>query len=317
MNTRALSSLPPVIVVTGPTAVGKSRLAMELAGWLGGEIVSADSRQVYRYMDVGTAKPDIGERASVPHHLVDAVYPDEPYSIADFQAGAERALRSIADRGRVALVVGGSPHYIQALVDRLQPAPRFPALRDWLERADAADPTRRLDAWLRELDPAAAAAIDLRNRRRVLRAIEIILGTGRPFSNVGRQRGELIPALWIGLRLGRATLYDVVARRFSAMLEHGWLEEVRILLAMGYSPSLPSLTATGYADLARVVRGEASLDEATTRILHATHAFIRRQETWLRAEPRVRWLDAADPALAERAFAACSAFVHNGANSTT
>jgi tRNA dimethylallyltransferase len=304
--------LPPVIVITGPTAVGKSRLAMELAGRLGAEIVSADSRQVYRYIDLGTAKPEIGERAAVVHHLIDVVYPNEAYSIADFQAGAQRALRRIADRGRVALVVGGSPHYIQALIDRLQPAPRFPSLRAWLERADAADTSRLLDDWLRALDPKAADAIDLHNRRRVLRALEIILGTGRRFSDVGRRRGDPIPALWIGLRQERAALYDAVARRLAAMLEAGWLDEVRVLLAMGYPPSLPSMTATGYADLARVVRGEATLDDVTARILHATHAFIRRQETWLRAEPRVRWLDADDPALAERAFAACSAFVHNG-----
>jgi tRNA dimethylallyltransferase len=282
-----------------------------LAGKLGGEIVSADSRQVYRYMEVGTAKPSISERAAVPHHLVDVVYPDEPYSIADYQRDARRALADIAGRGRVALVVGGSPHYIQALIDRLAPAARFPRLRGWLEKADRSR-AAVLDDWLRRLDPTAAGAIDFRNRRRVLRALEIILGTGQRFSDVGRRRDEAIPSLWIGLRLDRASLYDRVERRMDAMLADGWQHEVRRLLAMGFAPDLPSMSATGYAELIQCQRCEISLEDARAHILHATHSFIRRQETWLRKEPRIQWFDAGDPRLQEQAEAACLAFRHNG-----
>ena len=300
-----------LIVITGPTAVGKSRLAMDVAGHLGAEIVSADSRQVYHYMDVGTAKPTIEERARVPHHLLDVVYPNEPHSIADYQRDASRALEDAERRGRVALVVGGSPHYIQALVDRLQPAPRNSALRAWLDRTDAELPGR-LDAWLAVLDPAAAGVIEPRNRRRVLRALEIILTTGLPFSDVGRRRGPSRPALWIGLREARAVLYERVATRLDGMLADGWLAEVRTLLAMGYAPTLPSMSATGYGELARVAGGQISMAEARERILRATHAFIRRQDTWLRAEPRIRWLDASDPRLVDRVLTAVSEFRHNG-----
>jgi tRNA dimethylallyltransferase len=295
---------PRIVVVTGPTAVGKSELALELADRLGGEIISADSRQVYRFMDVGTAKPSLAERAQVPHHLLDVVYPDEPYSIARFQEEGERMLADLADRSKVALIVGGSPHYIQALVDRLQPAPRAPELRNWLEQEDSRHPPEHLNRWLRELDPSAADTIELRNRRRVLRAIEVCLATGRPFTVAGRERAEPRRAVWIGLRRERADLHERVARRVEAMLRAGWLEEVRTLLLMGYAPSLPSMSATGYAELARVVQGTLSLDDAVTRIRHTTHAFIRRQDAWLRAEPRLRWLDAEDPATLERVLVA-------------
>lgn len=336
-------SSPPVVVITGPTAVGKSDLALRVASRLDAEIVSADSRQVYRYLDVGTAKPTVAERAAVPHHLIDVAYPDEPYSVATYQRAAGRAIAEIAARGRLALVVGGSPHYIQAVVDRLQPPPADLRLRAWLERVDRLATGRargpspppspaaagegvvggpspppslvaagkgvgsgggRLDAWLRALDPASAEAIDPRNRRRVMRAVEATLTSGRRFSEAGRQRGPSLPAVWIGLRRDRTSLHERVARRAAAMLREGWIDEVRALLAMGYPSSLPSMSATGYAELARTLRGEVGLEEAMRRVRLATHAFIRRQETWLRAEPRIQWFDAADPDLASQVLAA-------------
>jgi tRNA dimethylallyltransferase len=283
-----------LVVITGPTAVGKSALALDLAQRLGGEIVSADSRQVYRYMDVGTAKPAVAERAAVPHHLVDVVYPNEPYSIAAYQEMGLRALADVSARGRAALLVGGSPHYIQALVDLLRPAPRNSRLRAWLERTDRASPPERLDTWLRALDPRAAREIDLRNRRRVLRALEVTLTTGRPFSQAGRQREPSLPAIWIGLRMERSLLHERVERRIGAMLKAEWLEEVRALLAMGYPATLPAMSATGYAELVRVLAGDLTLEDAVQHVRHATHAFIRRQETWMRAERRIHWLDAAE-----------------------
>jgi len=301
----------PLLVITGPTAVGKSDLALEVAERLGGEIVSADSRLVYRYLDVGTAKPGLDERVRVPHHLIDVAYPHELYSIARYRHEAEQALQTVVARGRAPIVAGGSPHYLQALVDRLEPAGQSPPLRRWLERQEQAGRCEMLDRWLQALDPTAAGQIDRRNRRRVLRAIEVALVTGRPFSEAGRRRAGPVPALWIGLRRDREELRQRVERRVAAMLAAGWLEEVRTLLFMGYSPGLPSMSAHGYGELARVVRGEWNLDEATERIVRATHAFERRQGTWFRSEPRLHWLDADHPDVANRVIAAWHELLHN------
>ncbi|MSQ24372.1 MAG: tRNA (adenosine(37)-N6)-dimethylallyltransferase MiaA [Chloroflexi bacterium] len=280
---------PSIIVITGPTAVGKTALALAVARHLDAEIVSADSRQIYHYMDVGTGKPTTQERAAVPHHMVNVAYPDRPYSIVDYRQGGERALADIARRGRRALVVGGSPHYLAALLDRLEPPPVNLALRAWLEQADGQHPGR-LDAWLRALDPASADRIETRNRRRVIRAIEATLTVGRPFSTAqGAPRA--IDARWFGLRMERPALYARVDRRIAQMIEAGWLNEVRILGMMGFGAALPSLSATGYPELLEVLQGEQSLDSAVERIRYATHAFVRRQETWLRRESRIHWLD--------------------------
>src|SRR5207248_2048883 len=182
-------------------------------------------------------------------------------------------------------------HYLQALVDRPEPAGRSPTLRGWLERADAAN-GEVLDRWLHALDPVAAHAIEPRNRRRVLRAIEVSLVSGRPFSEAGRRRSEPVSALWVALRRDRAEVRERIQQRVRRMLQAGWLEEVRTLLLMGYSPRLPAMSAHGYPELRRVLDGEWTLDEAAQRIRFVTQAYVRRQETWLRSDPRVRWLDA-------------------------
>jgi len=301
----------PLLVITGSTAVGKSEVALELAERLSGEIVSADSRQVYRFLDAGTAKPTIAERARVPHHLVDVAYPDESYSIARYRVDAEQAVASVAGRGRVPVVAGGSPHYLQALVDRLEPAGQAPGLRRWLQTTDQTNGPAALDRWLRALDPVAADAIESRNRRRVLRAIEVSLLSGRPFSLAGRRRMEALPALWIALRRDREEVRDRIQRRVDRMIAAGWLEEVRTLLYMGYSPRLPALSAHGYPELARVIRGKWSLEEAIQRICFATQAFVRRQETWLRADARVMWIDASAPDVVEQVIDAWQLFLHN------
>ena len=282
---------PPLLVLTGPTAVGKSALALALAERFGAEIVSADSRQVYRLMDVGTAKPTPAERARVPHHLLDLVDPDEPFSVADYQAAADAALADLAARRRVALLVGGSPHYVQAVVDRLT-LPRVtpqPALRRELEALAAAEGPPALHARLAALDPQAAARADPANVRRLVRAIEVVVATGQPFSSLGRRRGPPRPALHLALTAPRAELYARIDARVDAMLSAGWLAEVEALLARGYPPSLPSLSATGYRELAQVVRGERPLAEAVALIRYRTHAFARRQYTWLRRDDRLEW----------------------------
>jgi tRNA dimethylallyltransferase len=280
-----------LIVITGPTAVGKSSLALAIAERFGAEIVSADSRLVYRGLDVGTAKPTPDERARWPHHLIDLVEPDEPFSVADYQAAAERALADVAGRGRAALLVGGSPHYVQAVVDRLAlPAvePR-PALRAELEALAAREGAPAVYARLVRLDPVAAASADPWNVRRLIRAIEVVESTGQPFSRLGRQRGRERPALHLALTAPRPMLYARIDARVDAMLAAGWLAEVEGLLARGLDPALPSLSATGYRELVDVAQGRLALSAAVERIKYRTHSFVRRQYTWLRRDPRLEW----------------------------
>ncbi len=287
----AASREPPLVVLTGPTAVGKSALALELAERFGGEILSADSRQVYRYLDIGTAKPTAAERARVPHHLLDRVGPDEPVSVADYQAAADAALADVGRRGRVALLVGGSPHYVQAVVDRLalpRVAPR-PELRATLEALAAREGPLAVWERLRALDAAAAERADRYNVRRLIRAIEVVTVTGEPLAVAMRRRGPERPALHLALTAPRAELYARIDARIEAMLAAGWLAEVEGLLARGYAPTLPSLSATGYRELIEVARGELALAAAVTLIRHRTHAFARRQYTWLRRDPRLEW----------------------------
>jgi tRNA dimethylallyltransferase len=278
-------------VITGPTAVGKSALALALAEEIDAEIISADSRQIYRFMDIGTAKPTLEERRRVPHHLVDFVDPGHVYSVAEFQDDAERALAEVERRGKVALLVGGSVHYLQAVVDRLE-VPRVPPqpdLRRELETFAATYGAEALHRRLQECDPAAAAAISASNVRRVVRALEVFLVTGRPFSQVGRRRRESRPALLLALTADRSELYTRIDRRVDDMIARGWLDEVQRLLDMGYSLTLPSMTSSGYRELAAHLRGELSLVEAVARTKFSTHAFARRQYVWLRKDPRLEW----------------------------
>jgi tRNA dimethylallyltransferase len=296
---------PRLVVLTGPTAVGKSAVAMYLAQRVGAEILAADSRQVYRFMDIGTAKPTTEERATVPHHLIDVVDPDQPFSVADYQRLAERTLDSLAKRRCPSLLVGGSPHYVQAVVDRLElpPVPPDPELRTELENIAATHGALALHRRLSALDPAAAARADPHNARRLVRALEVILSTGQPLSVVAGRRGRPRPALLVALTAPRAELYARIDARIDSMLSGGWVDEVEALLRRGYSPQLPSLSATGYRELVQLVRGEMALPDALHQIRHRTHAFARRQYTWLRRDPRLLWYDTSGEyldAIAER-----------------
>jgi len=282
---------PPLVVVTGPTAVGKSALAVALAERFDAEIISADSRLVYRGLDVGTAKPSLAERSRVPHHLIDLVEPDQPFSVADFQAAAEAALDDVARRDHLALLVGGSPHYVQAVVDRLvlpAVAPQ-PARRQELEALATREGAGAVFARLQRLDPAAAARADPWNVRRLIRAIEVVESTGEPFSRLGRRREPARPALHLALTAPRPQLYAWIDARVDAMLAAGWRAEVEGLLARGLDPALPSLSATGYRELVQAIHGELPLATAVERIKFRTHAFARRQYTWLRRDPRLEW----------------------------
>jgi tRNA dimethylallyltransferase len=282
-----------VIAIVGPTAIGKSCLALELASEFGGEIVSADSRQVYRYLDIGTAKPSAQDRDLVPHHLIDVVNPDEPFSLALYQDMAYRALEDINRRGKVAFLVGGTGLYVRAVLDgwRLPRVAPDPHLRRRLEeRARAGGGA--LYGELARLDPAAAASIDPRNLRRVIRALEVCYATGATFSAL---RGVVPPAfeaLVIGLTAPRDVLYQRIDARVDEMVRRGLVEEVRRLVGQGYGFDLPAMSGIGYREMGRYLRGELDLSTAVERIQFETHRFARHQYGWFRlSDERIRWFD--------------------------
>lgn len=300
----------PILVLVGPTASGKTTLALALAERFNGEIVSADSRQIYRLMDIGTAKPGHTERARIPHHLVDIVWPDEPYTLAQYQAAANAALANVWARGRLPLLVGGTGLYVRAVIDGLAiPAvPPQPALRAELEAEAAAHGAASLHRRLAELDPAAATSIDPANVRRLIRALEICLATGRPLSEQRGSRPTPFRPLLLGLNTERQLLYSWADRRVEQMLAEGLVAEVQALVARGYGWELPAMSSLGYREMGAYVRGELSLAAARERMQLATHAYIRRQLTWFRPDTRVRWLDAADPGLVAAAVEGISAW---------
>lgn len=291
----------PLIAIVGPTAVGKTALAVTSGEILGAEIVSADSRQVYRRLEIGTAKPTPEERARVPHHLLDVVEPDEPFGLSDFLRLARAALADITARGRLPFLVGGTGQYIHALLKgwQLPAVPPDPALRAALEATGRADPDA-LWAQLLALDPDAATFIDRRNLRRVIRALEVCLKTGEPFSTQRRADPPPYRVLTLGLTMSRPALYARADARVEAMLAAGLADEVQTLLAAGYGWELPSLSGLGYAQFKPYFTGQASLDDVAAQIKTDTHAFIRRQYAWFRlADPTIHWLDAAGVAEAD------------------
>ncbi len=288
---------PPRLALVGPTASGKSALAVEIALRLGGiEIVSADSMQVYRGMDIGTAKPGPAERRGVPHHLLDVASPGEDWDVARFVKEATEAVRGVEARGHRPLLVGGTGLYVHALVDGFDVPGRFPAVSEALEN----DPTPELYRRLSRLDPAAAAKIDPGNRRRVVRALEVGLGSGRPFSSYGPGVGAFPPTSWslAGVWLPRAVVAARLARRLEAMVGAGFVEEVRALAAGAEGLSRTARQALGYRELLAHVEGGVPLGEALGAALRRTRQFARRQRMWWRRDPRVRWFGAAENPLA-------------------
>jgi tRNA dimethylallyltransferase len=284
-----------IVAVVGPTATGKTDLGLRLAEALGGEIVNADALQAYRGLDVGTAKPTAEERARAPHHLVDVLEPTERWSAGEFARQARRAIEEIHARGRWALVVGGSGFYLKALFEGLTPLPRAqPEIRAELKRRAAEEGPEALHAELAAADPASAARLSPADRQRVVRALEVLLGTGRPLSEwIAAQPVPARPlsALHVGLTLPRAILYDRIAVRVAGMMQRGWLAEVQELLEHGIGASAPAFQAIGYRQLVRHVHGEISLEEAVADTVRATRRFAKRQQTWFRREPQVRWFD--------------------------
>lgn len=286
---------PPLIVIVGPTAVGKTEISIQLAERLDGEIVSADSRLFYRGMDIGTAKPTAEERARVPHHLIDVADPRQTWSLALFQRAAAEAIAAIHARGRTPFLVGGSGQYIHAVTRGWAPpaAAPDPALRAQLESQAQANGPYWLHEKLRELDPDAAANIDPRNVRRTVRALEVIRLTGRKFSQQRGQAEGPCRTLTVGLTRPRPELYARVDARIESMFASGLLEEVRGLLEAGVSPALPAMTSIGYRECAEVLAGRLTVEEAKAEMRRRTRVFVRRQSNWFkRDDPSIHWFEA-------------------------
>ncbi|HXF84197.1 MAG TPA: tRNA (adenosine(37)-N6)-dimethylallyltransferase MiaA [Anaerolineales bacterium] len=282
----------PLVLIVGPTAVGKTEIAIQVAERLNGEIVSADSRLFYRGMDIGTAKPTAEEQARVPHHLIDIAEPDEVLSLVVFQQKARQAIAEIHARNKLPFLVGGTGQYIRAVTEGWNPPAVKPneRLRGELERIKEERGVYWLHNKLKMLDPLAAEKIDPRNVRRTIRALEVILTTGRRFSEQRRQSEPLYHLITIGLTRPREELYRRVDERIEKMFENGFLDEVRRLLDKGYSPSLPTMSAIGYRECIRVVKGELNAEQAKAEIRRATRIFIRRQANWFKAsDPNIRW----------------------------
>ena len=286
---------PPVVFLVGPTGAGKSALSVALASRVNGEIVSADSRLLYRGFDIGTDKPSPAVRALVPHHLIDVTEPDRPWSLAQYQSAARDCIAEIRARGRLPICVGGTGQYVFALVEGWEIPPAAPSLelRIRLEERAAAEGLAALYEDLTGLDPTAAAKIDPRNARRVIRALEVVLTTGKPFS-AQRTRGEApFRPFLIGWNRPRPELYSLADARIDRMLDAGWVEEVRALLDKGYSPRLPAFSALGYGQIVRHLQGEITLEECVVEIRRATRVLIRHQANWFRPDdPQIQWLTA-------------------------
>jgi tRNA dimethylallyltransferase len=297
---------PPLLVILGPTAVGKTEIAIQLAERLDGEIVSADSRLFYRGMDIGTAKPTSIERARVPHHLIDVTDPDQVWSLAIFQTAARQVISEVHKRGHLPLMVGGTGQYIHAVIDSwdipaVKPNPQLrKVLEDWAREIGPDGLYTRLVS----LDPNAAMKIDPRNLRRTVRALEVILCTGQLFSQQRKMGSALFTTLKIGLTRPRSELYIRIDSRIEAMFKAGLVNEVRKLLDMGYSLELPALSAIGYREVISYLKGNISLEEAIILIKRATRSYVRRQANWFKSgDQTIQWYDLTSQSISEIEFA--------------
>jgi len=289
-----------IIVILGPTATGKSALAMSLARRFNGEIINADSMQVYRHMDIGTAKPALEERGAVRHHLIDIVNPDEQYTAGRFREDAARSVAEIAKRGRLPVLVGGTGLYIRALTDGLFHGPAADdALREGLLREADLYGKEHLHRELTKVDPRSAAAIHPNNLRRVIRALEVYRMTKRPISELQREYAQQPTPyndLKIGLKKERAILYADIDRRVDEMIKEGLMEETRSLLKMGFDGTCKAMGGLGYKECVDFIEGHVDYPETIRLIKRNTRHYARRQMTWFRKESCIKWFDPAGKA---------------------
>jgi tRNA dimethylallyltransferase len=302
---------PRVVVVAGPTAVGKTALGVALAGEFDGEVVNADSRYLYRGFDIGVAKPDRVERQGIPHHLVDILPPDGEMTLARYQDLALDAIEHVLSRNKLPVLVGGTPLYINAVVEgwRMPRVPPNPSLRAALEAEARASGLDILAQRLHEVDPAAAVRCG-RNLRRIVRALEVYEETGIPMSAQESKGPPPFTTLEIGLTMPRDALYRAVNDRVQDQIERGLVAEVRSLLESGVPASAPAMSSLGYRQLLPYLRGESSLEQAIERIRLDTHRYVRHQETWLRRNARLIWFDVTMPDWISSVKTRAQAFLH-------
>ena len=284
-----------IIAIVGPTASGKTRLSVALAEALDGEIISFDSMQIYRGMDIGTAKPTVEERRGIPHHMIDIADPREDYSVSRFVEEADRILQDILSRGKAVILVGGTGLYIDSLMKGLEFAPLpHSGVREELTRIAQEQGIEVLMDRLRAVDPESAQRIHPSNQKRVIRALEIYLESGKTMTQHNLETQERPPKyepLWIGLDyVNREALYDRINRRVDLMVEQGLLDELKSLLSQGIPPEATSMQAIGYKELLGYIRGECTLEEATDLLKQSSRRYAKRQRTWFRRNPEVNWL---------------------------
>jgi tRNA dimethylallyltransferase len=289
---------PKIVVIAGPTASGKTEVAIALAQRFRGEVVSADSVQVYRWLDVGSAKPTPHQRSLVPHHMIDIVDPDEEFSAGDYVRDARRAVAAILRRGNLPLVVGGTGLYIRFLLGgAVEAPPRDEGVRQSLLAQEMALGSDWLHQKLMDLDPAAAHAIGPNNRQRILRALEVCLSTRTRFSELQQSHGfrdRPYRVAFLCIAPPRPILYERIDRRAQNMVREGLCDEVRMLLERGYGRELKSMQTLGYRHAAMILAGETDLDEAVRLLKRDTRRYAKRQLTWFRSEPGARWFDPGD-----------------------
>lgn len=285
---------PKIVVIIGPTASGKSAVGMELAGHSKAEIINADSMQVYRYMDIGTAKPSLKERKQVRHHLIDILYPDEEFSAALFREEARQAIGAVEERGKRAMVVGGTGLYIKALTSGLIRGGEVdPVIRKKLQAEAQAGGREQLYQRLREVDPPTAEQLHPHDTYRIIRALEVYERTGRPISALRKkhlfQEGPY-DVLKIGLGMEREALYRRIDQRVDEMIHKGLVEEVGRLLELGYAPWLKAMQSLGYKEIINLLQGEYDMAEAVRLIKRDTRRYARRQITWFKTDPEIHWV---------------------------
>lgn len=290
---------PPLIIICGPTATGKSDLALDLAEEIGGEIINADSMQLYRGMDIGTAKLALNERRGIPHHLLDILDVNEDASVADYQLRARAVISQIHKNGKAAIIVGGTGLYIKSIIDEMNFPETDPAIRIRLEAEAEALGASELFSRLQLLDPEAAEAIDSANVRRIIRALEVIEVTGKPYSaNLPSDESALYPnALHIGLSMSRESLAPRIQARVEKMWQRGLVEEVSTLINEGLLEGATAQRAIGYAQTIRLIHGEITEATAMEETVIATRQYVRRQETWFKRDQRIQWIGEEVPRL--------------------